>query len=98
MHSVRIELAKFILVGTRTTYQATGDAGFGCWKSGCRRLNNIVSSVCALLIILLFPRVGIQSTQCDYPINTKHVTREIQTLRHYIKQRQIIKYSGNYDE
>ena len=28
MHSVRIELAKLILVGTRITYQATGDAGF----------------------------------------------------------------------
>ena len=27
MHSVRIELAKMILVGTRITYQATGDAG-----------------------------------------------------------------------
>ena len=26
MHSVRIELAKWILVGTRITYQATGDA------------------------------------------------------------------------
>ena len=26
MHSVRIELAKLILVGTRITYQATGDA------------------------------------------------------------------------
>ena len=28
VHSVRIELAKLILVGTRTTYQATGDAGY----------------------------------------------------------------------
>ena len=27
MHSVRIELAKLILVGTRITYHATGDAG-----------------------------------------------------------------------
>ena len=27
MHSVRIELAKLISVGTRITYQATGDAG-----------------------------------------------------------------------
>ena len=27
VHSVRIELAKLILVGTRITYQATGDAG-----------------------------------------------------------------------
>ena len=27
MHSVRIELAKLILVGTRITYQATGEAG-----------------------------------------------------------------------
>ena len=26
VHSVRIELAKLILVGTRITYQATGDA------------------------------------------------------------------------
>ena len=30
MHSVRLEPAKLILVGTRTTYQATGDAGFPC--------------------------------------------------------------------
>ena len=28
VQSVRIELAKLILVGTRITYQATGDAGF----------------------------------------------------------------------
>ena len=28
VHSVRIEPAKLILVGTRTTYQATGEAGF----------------------------------------------------------------------
>ena len=28
VHSVRIELAKLILVGTRITYQATGDTGF----------------------------------------------------------------------
>ena len=28
VHSVRIELAKLILVGTRITYQATGDAGY----------------------------------------------------------------------
>ena len=27
MHSVRNELTKLILVGTRITYQATGDAG-----------------------------------------------------------------------
>ena len=27
VHSVRIEPAKLILVGTRITYQATGDAG-----------------------------------------------------------------------
>ena len=27
MHSVRIELAKLISVGTRITYHATGDAG-----------------------------------------------------------------------
>ena len=27
VHSRRIELAKLILVGTRITYQATGDAG-----------------------------------------------------------------------
>ena len=27
VHSVGIELAKLILVGTRITYQATGDAG-----------------------------------------------------------------------
>ena len=28
MHSVIIELAKLVLVGTRITYQATGDAGY----------------------------------------------------------------------
>ena len=28
MHSVRNELAKLILVGTRITYQANGDAGY----------------------------------------------------------------------
>ena len=28
VHSVRIEPAKFILVGTRITYQATGDVGY----------------------------------------------------------------------
>ena len=27
VHSVRVELAKLILVGTRIIYQATGDAG-----------------------------------------------------------------------
>ena len=27
MHSVRLEPTKLILTGTRTTYQATGDAG-----------------------------------------------------------------------
>ena len=27
MHSVRLEPTKLIMVGTRTTYQATGDAG-----------------------------------------------------------------------
>ena len=29
MHSVRIEVAKLNLVGTRTTHHATGDAGIG---------------------------------------------------------------------
>ena len=36
VHSVRIELAKLILVGTRITYQATGDAGCledGIWRT-----------------------------------------------------------------
>ena len=28
MHSVRLEPTKLILIGTRTTYQATGDAGY----------------------------------------------------------------------
>ena len=32
MHSVRLESTKLILIGMRTTYQATGDAG-------CRRPN-----------------------------------------------------------
>ena len=29
MHSVRLEPTKLILIGTRTTYQATGDADCG---------------------------------------------------------------------
>ena len=29
MHSLRLEPTKWILIGTRTTYQATGDAGLG---------------------------------------------------------------------
>ena len=28
MHSVRVELAKLFLAGTRMIYQATGDAGY----------------------------------------------------------------------
>ena len=28
MHSVRLKPTKLILIGTRTTYQATGDAGY----------------------------------------------------------------------
>ena len=31
VHSVRIEIANLILVGTRITYQATGDAGRIVW-------------------------------------------------------------------
>ena len=31
VQSVRIELGKLILVGRRITYQATGDAGYGCY-------------------------------------------------------------------
>ena len=34
MHSVRIEHAKSILVGTRITYQATGNATEK-WREGC---------------------------------------------------------------
>ena len=32
VHSVRIELAKLILVGTRIIYQATGDAGMPAYR------------------------------------------------------------------
>ena len=32
VHSVRIEPAKLILVGTRITYQATGDALYGIYS------------------------------------------------------------------
>ena len=35
VHSVRIELAKLILVGTRITYQATGDAVFAYCCNCC---------------------------------------------------------------
>ena len=31
MHSVRLEPTKLIWIGTRTTYQATGDAGIICY-------------------------------------------------------------------
>ena len=41
VHSVRIEPTKLILVGTRITYQATGDAGFG---------ENRLSGVCDVTI------------------------------------------------
>jgi len=38
MHSVRLELTKLILIGSRTTYKATGDAGLhiyiGKWFIG----------------------------------------------------------------
>ena len=38
MHSVRIALAKMVLVGTRITYQATEDAGSVCYDySGSHR-------------------------------------------------------------
>ena len=30
MNPMRLEPTKLILIGTRTTYQATGDAGFAC--------------------------------------------------------------------
>ena len=33
MHSVRLEPTKSILIGTRTTYQATGDAGIDRWHA-----------------------------------------------------------------
>ena len=33
MCTVRIKLAKLILVGTRITYQATGDAGYWVWSN-----------------------------------------------------------------
>ena len=44
VHSVTMELAKLILVGTRITYQATGDAGYTAVRI------NII------LIVLLCPR------------------------------------------
>ena len=34
MHSVRLEPTKLIWIGTRTTYQATGDAGIGTLATG----------------------------------------------------------------
>ena len=37
VHSVRIELAKLILVGTRITYQATGDAIYAVRKRATRK-------------------------------------------------------------
>ena len=47
VHSVRIELAKLILVGTRITYQATGDAGYICMiKLGTRYLFVTCSCSC----------------------------------------------------
>ena len=45
MHSVRIELAKLILVGTRMTYQATGDAGAGAEDYLGRKTNKTEDNI-----------------------------------------------------
>ena len=39
MHSVRLEPTKSILIGTRITYQATGDAGIH-YKHNCQHPHN----------------------------------------------------------
>ena len=66
MHSVRLEPAKLILIGTRTTYQATGDAIFGgiiipgtffCFGTAVRHLLGVTtlfgSFVCFLRFVFL---------------------------------------------
>jgi len=40
MHSVRLELTKLILTGSRTTYQATGDAGVQQYNNSNNNDNN----------------------------------------------------------
>ena len=42
VHSVRIDLAKLILVGTRITYHATGDAGFAHYLLMFNNINAII--------------------------------------------------------
>ena len=39
MHSVRLEPTKLVFIGTRTTYQATGDASHICTENMQRREN-----------------------------------------------------------
>ena len=48
VHSVRIELAKFISVGTRITYQATGDAEYMSGKivTSCFRIHMKTLYIC----------------------------------------------------
>ena len=49
-HSVRIELAKMILVGTRITYQATRDAGSALLKR--LNLGRYLSPCCVSLVAI----------------------------------------------
>ena len=49
MHSVKIELAKLILVGTWITYQATGEE---------LRVNNLVFLIWARLKLLFLRKAG----------------------------------------
>ena len=61
MHSVRIELAKLILVGTRITYRATGDAGY-------------VFIQCCQVAVHIIPLCGTRKPIFNYSIASRGVT------------------------
>ena len=57
MHSVRIELAKLILVGTRTTDQATGDIYYySCIIIGAA-VNNVLTTWFSAVVVVVHSRV-----------------------------------------
>ena len=61
MHSVRIELAKMILVGTRITYQATVityqatvDAGWTCDKHKQYGITMYIVYCCSICVVFVY--------------------------------------------
>ena len=54
MHSVRIELAKLILVGTRITYQATVDAGWTCDKHKQYGITMYIVYCCSICVVFVY--------------------------------------------